>query len=86
MTLRRVSEGMSDDVALFAGDVMGTGWHAVDQAQIRPGDSAAVLGLGQSAVRGPDYRQGSGAAKVIAVDGVRTAWRWRSRSAPSPCT
>ena len=39
LTLRRVPEGMSDDVALFAGDVMGTGWHAVDQAEIRPGDS-----------------------------------------------
>ena len=37
LTLRRVPEGMSDDVALFAGDVMGTGWHAVDQAGIRPG-------------------------------------------------
>ena len=39
LTLRRVPEGMSDDVALFAGDVMGTGYHAVDQAGIRPGDS-----------------------------------------------
>ena len=28
MTLRRVPEGMSDEVALFAGDVMGTGYHA----------------------------------------------------------
>ena len=37
LTLRRVPEGMSDDIALFAGDVMGTGWHAVDQANIRPG-------------------------------------------------
>ena len=46
LTLRRVPPGMSDDVALFAGDVMGTGWHAVDQAGIRPGDSVAVLGLG----------------------------------------
>src|ERR671920_840597 len=39
LTLRRVPEGMSDDVALFAGDVMGTGWHAVDQAGLRPGDA-----------------------------------------------
>ena len=29
LTLRRVPEGMSDDAALFAGDVMGTGYHAV---------------------------------------------------------
>ena len=29
LALRRVPEGLSDDVALFAGDVMGTGYHAV---------------------------------------------------------
>ena len=29
LTLRRVPEGMSADVALFAGDVMGTGYHAI---------------------------------------------------------
>ena len=28
LTLRRVPDGLSDDVALFAGDVMGTGFHA----------------------------------------------------------
>src|SRR6202049_540717 len=29
LVLRRVPQDMSDDVALFAGDVMGTGYHAV---------------------------------------------------------
>src|SRR3954470_17580578 len=29
LTLRRVPEGMSADVALFAGDVMGTGYHSI---------------------------------------------------------
>ncbi len=46
LVLRRVPEGMSADVALFAGDVMGTGFHAVDASGLRPGDVAAVLGLG----------------------------------------
>jgi threonine dehydrogenase-like Zn-dependent dehydrogenase len=46
LVLRRVPEGMSSDVALFAGDVMGTGFHAVDASELRPGDVAAVLGLG----------------------------------------
>ena len=35
LTLRRVPEGMSDDVALFAGDVMGTGYHAVAETRGR---------------------------------------------------
>jgi 2-desacetyl-2-hydroxyethyl bacteriochlorophyllide A dehydrogenase len=70
LTLRRVPEGMSDDVALFAGDVMGTGWHAVDQAEIRPGDSVAVLGLGPVGLCAVQAAKAAGAAKVIAIDTV----------------
>src|SRR5215203_2400151 len=70
LTLRHVPEGMSDDVALFAGDVMGTGWHAVDQAAIRPGDSAAVLGLGPVGLCAVQAAKAAGAAKVIAIDTV----------------
>ncbi len=70
LTLRRVPEGMSDDIALFAGDVMGTGWHAVDQAEIRPGDTAAVLGLGPVGLCAVQAAKAAGAAKVIAIDTV----------------
>jgi 2-desacetyl-2-hydroxyethyl bacteriochlorophyllide A dehydrogenase len=69
LTLRRVPAGMSDDVALFAGDVMGTGWHAVDQAGIRPGDSTAVLGLGPVGLCAVQAARASG-ARVIAIDTV----------------
>jgi 2-desacetyl-2-hydroxyethyl bacteriochlorophyllide A dehydrogenase len=70
LTLRRVPAGMSDDVALFAGDVMGTGWHAVDQAGVRPGDSTAVLGLGPVGLCAVQAARASGAARVIAIDTV----------------
>jgi alcohol dehydrogenase len=70
LTLRRVPEGMSDDAALFAGDVMGTGWHAVDQAGVRPGDSVAVLGLGPVGLCAVQAARASGAAHVIAIDSV----------------
>jgi alcohol dehydrogenase len=70
LTLRCVPEGMSDDVALFAGDVMGTGWHAVDQAGIRPGDSVAVIGLGPVGLCAVQAARAAGAAKVIAIDTV----------------
>jgi 2-desacetyl-2-hydroxyethyl bacteriochlorophyllide A dehydrogenase len=75
LTLRRVPEGMSDDAALFAGDVMGTGWHAVDQAAIRPGDSAAVLGLGPVGLCAVQAARAAGAAKVIAIDTVEDRLR-----------
>lgn len=70
LTLRRVPAGMSDDAALFAGDVMGTGWHAVDQAHVRPGDSVAVLGLGPVGLCAVQAARASGAANVIAIDSV----------------
>jgi 2-desacetyl-2-hydroxyethyl bacteriochlorophyllide A dehydrogenase len=70
LTLRRVPEGMADDAALFAGDVMGTGWHAVDQAGVRPGDSVAVLGLGPVGLCAVQAARAAGAAKVIAIDTV----------------
>ncbi|MGA7705862.1 MAG: alcohol dehydrogenase catalytic domain-containing protein, partial [Solirubrobacteraceae bacterium] len=46
LVLRKIPPGMSDEVALFAGDVMGTGFHAVVDSGLSPGDVAAVLGLG----------------------------------------
>jgi 2-desacetyl-2-hydroxyethyl bacteriochlorophyllide A dehydrogenase len=70
LTLRRVPAGMSDDVALFAGDVLGTGWHAVDQAGIRPGDSVAVLGLGPVGLCAVQAARAAGAARVLAIDSV----------------
>jgi alcohol dehydrogenase len=75
LTLRRVPAGMSDDAALFAGDVMGTGWHAVDQAGIRPGDSAAVLGLGPVGLCAVQAARGAGAATVIGIDSVEDRLR-----------
>ena len=65
LTLRRVPEGVSDDVALFAGDVMGTGYHAVYESGVRPGDSVAVLGSGPSrSVRGAGGHRRRGRARV----------------------
>jgi 2-desacetyl-2-hydroxyethyl bacteriochlorophyllide A dehydrogenase len=70
MTLRRVPEAVSDDIALFAGDVMGTGYHAVAESGIRPGDSVAVLGLGPVGLCAVQVALASGASPVIAIDSV----------------
>ena len=70
LTLRRVPDAMSDDIALFAGDVMGTGWHAVDQAGLRPGDTAAVLGLGPVGLCAVQAAKAAGVARVVAIDSV----------------
>ena len=70
LVLRRVPQGMSDDVALFAGDVMGTGYHAVVESGLRPGDVAAVLGLGPVGLCAVQAALAVGASQVIAIDTV----------------
>jgi alcohol dehydrogenase len=70
LVLRRVPEGMSSDVALFAGDVMGTGFHAVEASGMRPGDVVAVLGLGPVGLCAVQAARACGAAHVLAIDSV----------------
>jgi 2-desacetyl-2-hydroxyethyl bacteriochlorophyllide A dehydrogenase len=70
MTLRPVPDGVSDEVALFAGDVMGTGYHAVAEANIAPGDSVAVLGLGPVGLCAAQVALAAGASPVLAIDSV----------------
>jgi len=69
LTLRRVPDGMSDDVALFAGDVMGTGFHGVAASGLCAGEVAAVLGLGPVGLCAVQAAKLAG-ARVLAIDSV----------------
>jgi 2-desacetyl-2-hydroxyethyl bacteriochlorophyllide A dehydrogenase len=70
LTLRRVPEGISNEAALFAGDVLGTGYHAVADAGLDAGSVVAVLGLGPVGLCAVQAARAAGAAHVIAVDSV----------------
>ncbi len=70
LTLRRVPEALSNDSALFAGDVMGTGYHAIANAGLKPGDTCAVIGLGPVGLCAVMAARVAGAARVIAIDTV----------------
>jgi 2-desacetyl-2-hydroxyethyl bacteriochlorophyllide A dehydrogenase len=80
LTLRRVPEGLSDEVALFAGDVAGTAYHAIcgDAARpdpLEPGATVAVLGLGPVGLCAVQIAKASGASLVVAVDSVEERLR-----------
>jgi 2-desacetyl-2-hydroxyethyl bacteriochlorophyllide A dehydrogenase len=49
---------------------MGTGYHAVSEANIKPGDSVAVLGLGPVGLCAVQVAVAAGAATVLAIDSV----------------
>ena len=70
LTLRKVPDGMTTDAALFAGDVMGTGYHAVHEAGLEQGATLAVLGLGPVGLCAVQAATAMGAGQVIAVDSV----------------
>lgn len=70
LALRKVPEGLSDDVALFAGDVAGTGYHATIGAGLRAGDTVVVLGLGPVGLCAVQAAFVGGAARVVAIDSV----------------
>jgi 2-desacetyl-2-hydroxyethyl bacteriochlorophyllide A dehydrogenase len=80
LTLRRVPEGLSDEVALFAGDVAGTAYHAIcgDAAKpdpLEPGAAVAVLGLGPVGLCAVQVAKAAGASLVVAVDSVEERLR-----------
>jgi alcohol dehydrogenase len=75
LALRRVPEGVSDDAALFAGDVAGTAYHAIAEGGFEPGGSVAVLGLGPVGLCAVQVARAAGAALVVAVDSVEERLR-----------
>jgi len=84
LVLRRVPEGMSADVALFAGDVMGTGYHAVMHAGMRAGDTVAVLGLGPVGLCAVQAARAAGAPAVFAIDTVAERLAMAERFGATP--
>ncbi len=75
LALRRVPDGLSDDVALFAGDVMGTAFHAIDSRPLAEGETAAILGLGPVGLCAVQAARAAGASAVVAIDTVEDRLR-----------
>src|SRR3954451_13798940 len=84
LTLRKVPDGLPDDVALFAGDVMGTGYHAVEALDLEPGGTVAVLGLGPVGLCAVQVAKAAGAAQVIGIDSVEERLRMAESFGATP--
>ncbi|HZA90026.1 MAG TPA: alcohol dehydrogenase catalytic domain-containing protein [Solirubrobacterales bacterium] len=84
LALRRVPEGVSDDAALFAGDVAGTAYHAIAEGGFEPGGSVAVLGLGPVGLCSVQVARAAGAALVVAVDSVEERLRMAEELGAAP--
>jgi threonine dehydrogenase-like Zn-dependent dehydrogenase len=70
LTLRRVPDSIDSKVALFAGDVLGTAFHAIEYGEMKTGDTVAVLGLGPVGLCAVQVALAGGAVEVFAIDMV----------------
>jgi 2-desacetyl-2-hydroxyethyl bacteriochlorophyllide A dehydrogenase len=84
LTLRQVPQGLSDDVALFAGDVMGTAFHAVNSRPLAEGETAAILGMGPVGLCAVQAARAAGASEVVAIDTVEDRLRMAESFGATP--
>jgi threonine dehydrogenase-like Zn-dependent dehydrogenase len=69
-TLELIPDGVSDEQALFVGDILATGFFGADRARIAVGDSVAIIGAGPVGLMAVIAAQLFGASPVYAVDMV----------------
>ncbi|HKH22330.1 MAG TPA: alcohol dehydrogenase catalytic domain-containing protein, partial [Solirubrobacterales bacterium] len=84
LALRRVPDGLSDDVALFAGDVMGTAFHAIVSRPLAEGETAAILGMGPVGLCAVQVAKAAGASEVVAIDTVEDRLRMAESFGATP--
>jgi threonine dehydrogenase-like Zn-dependent dehydrogenase len=66
----KLPAGMSDEDALFLGDILSTGYCCAENGGIRPGDTVAVFGAGPVGLLAMQSAQLFGPARIFAVDRV----------------
>jgi threonine dehydrogenase-like Zn-dependent dehydrogenase len=70
LCLHGIEEGMSDERALFAGDILSTGVHVATEARIKEGDTVAVIGAGPVGLFAMQAARAFKPSQVFAVDSV----------------
>lgn len=66
--LTPIPRALTDENALFVGDILSSGYFGAELCGIRPGDTVAVLGAGPVGLCAMQCARLFGAARVIAVD------------------
>ncbi|HUZ87383.1 MAG TPA: alcohol dehydrogenase family protein [Candidatus Baltobacterales bacterium] len=69
-SMEPIPAGMTDEQAIFVGDILSTGFFGAERAEIKPGDSVAVIGAGPVGLMATMCAQLFGPAKVFVVDMV----------------
>ncbi len=70
LNLHAVPAGLTPEQALFAGDILTTGWYAAGIAPVSPGDDVVVVGAGPVGTFAAMAARAMGAKRVVAIDMV----------------
>jgi threonine dehydrogenase-like Zn-dependent dehydrogenase len=71
-SMEQIPAGMTDEQAIFVGDILATGFFGAERAGIQPGDVVAVVGAGPVGLMATMCAQLYGPARVFVVDMVET--------------
>jgi threonine dehydrogenase-like Zn-dependent dehydrogenase len=69
-SMEPIPDAMTDEQAIFVGDILATGYFGAERAEIRPGDVVAVVGAGPVGLMATMCAQLFGPARVFVVDMV----------------
>jgi threonine dehydrogenase-like Zn-dependent dehydrogenase len=69
-SMEPIPSGMTDEQAIFVGDILATGFFGAKRADITPGDTVAVIGAGPVGLMATVCAQLFGPARVFVVDMV----------------
>jgi threonine dehydrogenase-like Zn-dependent dehydrogenase len=69
-SMELIPKGMTDEQAIFVGDILSTGFFGAERAEIKPGDVVAVVGAGPVGLMATMCAQLFGPARVFVVDMV----------------
>jgi threonine dehydrogenase-like Zn-dependent dehydrogenase len=70
VNLIRVPAALTPEQALFAGDILTTGWYAAGIAPVSPGDDVVVVGAGPVGTFAAMAARAMGAQRIVAIDMV----------------
>ena len=69
-SMEPIPKGITDEQAIFVGDILATGFFGAERAEIKPGDVVAVIGAGPVGLMATMAAQLFGPARVFVVDMV----------------
>ena len=69
-SMELIPKGMTDEQAIFVGDILSTGFFGAERAEIKPGDVVAIVGAGPVGLMATMCAQLFGPARVFVVDMV----------------